>query len=307
MFSALDVAFTALRITVFALVYLNEFLLLTSPWIIIPSHPPDAAAAATCPSTLFTTLTYAVSETVWAKLWPTFGWYEPWIIVLQLPPLFIWMAFALDVGFSSAVIKRRQLLNAHQDPREKATETDGATQQQQESYASSLDLFCAVHIPLQLALQAIAATNASLVGLVEDLGSNPDKYRAPGILGLTWFGLVIYLGCRWGDSLLCRSLFKAPSPKRSLGDICRAAVPYAVLQLACEASLRALLGREDVTASLAQLASVLRPSGTILHGLGWLNGAIDAFSVFLGTWGRLLLSVSGQMVGVYILRRADLR
>lgn len=254
MAAALDAAFLAARATVTSIVLLNELAIVSSAWIILPSkrHGPMGFS----PLAFLTTLVYAISEPIYSVLWTAFNRNDAWIAVLNLPPQYSLVAVFVSNGLERVVNSRSSDPNAivaeASHPPDGSEEETERLRQRQPGIVSREDIvvmFSLMFVPLQMA----AAVNPAVGFLMEELYTDPEKYKAPFHLAFTWLAIVSYTAVRYGDFLIYTRKSQSPAQRTPLQGVCRAGLPYAVLLFGVKAMVRALLDQPNPVAVILEL------------------------------------------------------
>lgn len=271
----LVIGYTALKVAVAVMFILNELALVANPWILIPSHCRDSANSAEFNSTALTATIYPVSEALWSCFWIGLGWGESWIAVMHFPVLSLCAS-----EYVAAFLRGQATTQSQHSEDPHMTEDKGKSEhskQQVRTRRSDVP-----ELVLFLPIQAAAATNSALVLLLVEICFDPESYQSSARLGLAWFSVSVYLGCRFADFRICRLLRKYPPEGETWLSRVKAALPYAIILLVIRTSIRLLLDNPNPLAVLLKLQTRPEPHPWAVNGIAWLGQS------WLFTWSDFL-------------------
>lgn len=296
--------FMALEATVTTTVLLNEIAILTSPWIILPSKPPNLANAASAPSPAWMALAYAVSEALWSTFWTALDIGEPWIMVMNLPPQHLWATELTLVALRHVLRDRSQTVTSLPSSTKDSMEGISPSPDQSTNSTPSISVFFIWALPLQV----VAATNSSLTSLMEEMHRDPEKYHAPVLLWLTWLGMTIYLGCRFADFRICRGTFKSIPWSHCSMDVCSSALPYVLLLFICKTAMRILLGQQNPFMVFTRYDQPPVAPLWAVNGMNWLRSveaSMPTMPYQIPAPVRWIISIAGLCMARHFLNRED--
>lgn len=218
----------------------NEATLISNQWII--TAPPVAAnrAPAIVPyQRALTTLVYAVSEPLCTKLFLRFP--DPWVNVMALSMVHLWIGSQVMEPYVDVLISQWT-------PELKATIKEAHAQGRVSNFSTlpgwQLELQFLSLVPVITA----AIDNAALICFFQSLYAPSISQRWWGQPYFWTFGVLCYLGSRFGDFLVSQGLQRPAlvlwQNKRELG----ISLLYLLALIAVRAGVRALLGQDQLIA-----------------------------------------------------------